>query len=548
MEPSSPLAQFCKWEKETPSRVFLRQPFSGQWKNWTYVQAGEEIRKIASGIKALNLSEKSNIALLSKNCAHWIMADLAIMMAGHISVPLYATLTAPSIKQILEHSEAKAIILGKLDDYSGQQKGIPEGVIRIGIDQYGTSEKYSWEKMMAANNSPIEPAIWKADDLLTIMYTSGTTGMPKGVMHTVGNFDVIANVAVTELKFPQHPRMFSYLPISHIAERAGIEMVGLYIGAEFSFAETLETFAKNLFDTQPQLFFAVPRIWAKFREKVMEKMPQKKLSLLLSIPVINSIVRSSIRKKMGLAEATHIYSGAAPISTDLLLWFKSVGIEIFQAIGMTEDCLHSHFNRHGRNKIGTVGIPFNNVKVKISKEGELCLKSDANMKGYYKEPALTAEAFDAEDYLKTGDKGEIDDQGFLTITGRIKDQFKTDKGKYVAPTPIEMKLLANADIDQVCVVGMGIPQPIALTVLSATGKAKSKQELINSLAASIKQVNEGLESYEKLEKAVIMQADWTIANSLMTPTLKVKRNEVEKIHVPKYSTWYHAKEGMVIWE
>jgi long-chain acyl-CoA synthetase len=548
MEPSSPLAQFCKWEKEKPSRVFLRQPFSGQWKNWTYLQAGEEIRKIASGIKALNLPEKSNIALLSKNCAHWIMADLAIMMAGHISVPLYATLTASSIKQILEHSEAKAIIIGKLDDYSGQQKGIPEGVIRIGIDLYETSEKLSWEKMLLTEKPMQQIASWKADDLLTIMYTSGTTGMPKGVMHTVGNFNLIANVAVNELKFPQHPRMFSYLPISHIAERAGIEMVGLYIGAEFSFAENLETFAKNLFDTQPQLFFAVPRLWAKFKEKVLEKMPQKKLSLLLSIPIINSIVRNSIRKKMGLSEATHIYSGAAPISVDLLLWFKSVGIEIFQAIGMTEDCLHSHFNRQGQNKIGTVGIPFNNVKVKISAEGELCLKSDSNMKGYYKEPVLTAEAFDAEGYLKTGDKGEIDQNGFLTITGRIKDQFKTDKGKYVAPTPIEMKLSANADIDQACVVGMGIPQPIALIVLSAIGKVKSRQDLIDSLTASLRKVNEGLESYEKLEKAVIMKTDWTIANGLMTPTLKVKRNEVEKIHVPKYSTWYHTKEEVVIWE
>ena len=132
--------------------------------------------------------------------------------------------------------------------------------------------------------------------------------------------------------------------------------------------------------------------------------------------------------------------------------------------------------------------------------------------------------------------------------GRVKDQFKTDKGKYVSPSPIEMKLLTNSDIEQVCVVGMGIPQPLALTVLSAAGKTKSKDELTKSLAASLVEVNAGLESYEKLEKAVVMQGEWTIPNGLMTPTMKVKRNEVEKIHVPKYPTWYHAKEGMVIWE
>ncbi len=548
MEPSSPLAQFLKWEKEISTSIFLRQPMAGQWKTWTYQQAGDEIRKIASGIKALNFPDKSNIALLSKNCAHWIMADLAIMMTGHISVPLYATLTAPSIQQILEHSESKAIIIGKLDDYNNQQEGIPSSTVRIGIEMYGVKENHSWEKILQDQKPLAEIYNWGKDDLLTIMYTSGTTGQPKGVMHTVGGFDNMIDACLSELGLPTQPRLFSYLPISHIAERMGIEIYGLYSGAQFSFAETLDTFPKNLFDTQPNTFFAVPRIWAKFREKILEKMPQKKLSTLLSIPIVNTIVKKSIRKKLGLGSATHIYAGAAPISVDLLNWFNSIGIEIFQALGMTEDCIYSHFNKHGKNKFGTVGTPFKNLKVKISPEGELRLKSVSVMKGYYKEPALTAEAFDEEGFLKTGDKGEIDANKFLTITGRIKDQFKTDKGKYVSPAPIEMKLSANADIEQVCVVGMGIPQPIALTVLSAVGKAKAKQELIQSLSTSLVEVNAGLESYEKLEKAVIMQGDWSIANGLMTPTMKVKRNEVEKIHVPKYSTWYHAKEGAVIWE
>ena len=547
METSSPLAEFCKWEKQMPTSTFLRQPFNGQWRTWSYQQAGEEARKIAAGINALNLPPKSNIALLSKNCAHWIMADLAIMMTGHISVPLYATLTAPSIKQILEHSGSAAIIIGKLDDYSTQQDGIPSSMIRIGIELYGINEQQSWEKMVASQKPLTEVANWTSDDLLSIMYTSGTTGKPKGVMHTVGNFDGTKN-AMTELGVPMHPKVFSYLPLSHIAERVAIEMCGFYRGGEFTFAESLETFPKNLFETQPSLFFAVPRIWAKFREKILEKMPQKKLSTLLSIPIISSIVKKSIRKKLGLANTIYIFSGAAPISVDLLNWFESIGITILQGIGMTEDCIVSHCNRVGKNKVGSVGLPYSGLKIKISTDGELRLKGPTNMKGYYKEPELTAEAFDEEGYLKTGDKGEIDANGYLTIVGRVKDQFKTDKGKYVSPSPIEMKLLTNSDIEQVCVVGMGIPQPLALTVLSAAGKAKSKQELTQSLAASLVEVNAGLESYEKLEKAVVMQGEWTIPNGLMTPTLKVKRNEVEKIHVPKYPTWYHAKEGTVIWE
>jgi long-chain acyl-CoA synthetase len=547
MKPSTPLLQFLKWEKEIPQEIIFRQPFAGEWRTWTYQQAGEETRKIAASLKRLNLPPRSNIALLSKNCAHWIMADLAIMMAGHISVPLYATLTAPSIKQILEHSEAKVIISGKLDNYNAQQEGFSATITRIGIELYGITETHSWEKMLSAENPIEEIATWDRDELLSIMYTSGTTGKPKGVMHSAGNFDSIQTTTI-DLSLPHKPRLFSYLPLSHIAERAGVEMVGLYRGAIFSFAESTETFPKNVADTQPHLFFAVPRIWAKFREKISEKLPPKKLNTLLSIPIINSIIRKSIKKKLGLAEATHIYSGAAPISVELLEWFDKIGVTIYQAIGMTEDCIFSHFNRKGANQFGTVGQPLTGAKVKIAEDGEFRLKSEFMMKGYYKEPELTAASFDEEGYLKTGDKGEYNSQGFLSITGRIKDQFKTDKGKYVSPAPIEMLLLANQDIDQACVVGMGIPQPIALIVLSANGKAKSKEDLINSLSSSLAEVNPGLESYEKLEKMVVMKDDWTVENGLVTPTLKVKRNEVEKIHLPKYPTWYHTQSGIVVWE
>jgi long-chain acyl-CoA synthetase len=196
---------------------------------------------------------------------------------------------------------------------------------------------------------------------------------------------------------------------------------------------------------------------------------------------------------------------------------------------------------------GTVGQPWPGVEVRLGEGGEIQTRHPGTMMGYYKEPELTAAMFTADGFLKSGDVGEFDSDRFLRITGRIKDIFKTDKGKYVAPTPIEMNLLTNQDIDQVCVVGMGIPQPIALVVLSNLGKGKSRSELTASLSATIKLVNEGLESYEKLETVVIMKEDWSIANGLLTPTLKVKRNEVEKIHLPKYPSWYHEK-GVVVWE
>ena len=544
---SSPLAKFLTWEKEIPQQLFLRQPINGQWKTWTYQEAGDEIRRIASGLKSFNLPENSHVALLSKNCAHWIMADLAIMMAGYISIPVYPTLTASSIQQILEHSEAKLILIGKLDDYSTQKSGIPQSIPKIGVSLYDINETHTWEEWIKKFPAIQHTHEWKSEDILTIMYTSGTTGKPKGAMHSVGAFDATLSTACPELGVQQHPILFSYLPMSHIAERMGIELMGIYQGGNFSFAETLQTFPKNLADTQPTHFFAVPRIWGKFQEKILEKLPQKKLDTLLSIPIVSSLIKKKIKKNLGLSRSQLIFSGAAPISADLQKWFEKLGIRILQAYGMTEDCVYAHFNRNESNRHGTVGKPLQGLKVKIAEDGEIRVKCAGLTKGYYKEPELTKSIFDEEGYLKTGDQGEISADGFLTITGRVKDLFKTDKGKYIAPSPIEMKLLANTDIEQVCVVGMGVPQPIALVVLSANGKAKSKEQITNSLVQTISEINPILESYEQVEKAVIMKTDWTVENGLITPTLKVKRNEVEKIHLPSYPKWYNS-EGKVIWE
>lgn len=545
--PSSPLAQFLKWEKEIPENVFLRQPFSGQWKTWTYREAGDEIRRIAAGIEATGISLKSNVAILSKNCAHWVMADLAITMCGHISVPLYATLSASAIRQILEHSESKLVIVGKLDDYAEQKSGIPETIVRLGISQYNVKENNTWEDWVKKYEPLQQTFTWRSDDLMTIIYTSGTTGKPKGVMHTVEAFDSTVTQATKELNLRQHPNLFSYLPMSHIAERMGIEMIAIYDGGTLSFAESLEQFPKNLMDTQPTTFFAVPRIWGKFKEKILEKLPQKKLDRLLSIPIIRAVIRNSIKKKLGLAKAEYIVSGAAPISPDLLKWFERLDVKIFQAYGMTEDCVYAHFNRVDANRHGTVGKPLQGLTVTIAEDGEIRLKSKGNTIGYYKEPELSKQLFDEQGFLRTGDMGEISADGFLTITGRTKDQFKTDKGKYIAPAPIEMKLAQNTDIEQVCIVGMGVPQPMALVVLSASGKRKSKEDIIKSIGNSFTELNPLLESYEKIEKAVVMKSDWTIENGLMTPSMKIKRNEVEKIHLPKYPMWFELK-GEVVWE
>jgi long-chain acyl-CoA synthetase len=539
----SPLQAFLHWENETPNNFFLKQNFKGETLTFTFAEAGEEARKIATALNNYNLPKKSHIALLSKNCVQWLLSDLAIMMSGHVSIPIYPTLNAESIKQILEHSESRAIIIGKLDNFSSQKAGITN-IPKISMGIYGESEGDLWEDLLLKNEPLQDVYLPKPDDLHTIIYTSGTTGTPKGVMHTVNNFVESVYTIKSALSLQEGSRFFSYLPLAHVAERVGIETYGLLLGSEISFPDSLETFAHDLETCQPQLFFAVPRIWAKFQEKILAKMPQKKLNILLSIPFLNKIIKNKLKEKLGLKHAEIIVSGAAPLSADLMRWFQKIDITILQVYGMTEDCIISHTNRPGLNKIGTVGKKLDGVQIKLSVEGEILIKNNCLMTGYFRAPDITAEVFE-DGYFKTGDIGEYDHDGYLTITGRVKDQFKTDKGKYISPAPIELQLSNNTDVEQICVVGTGIPQPIALITLSESGKEKSKDEVSNSFIKTVTEMNKTLEKHEKIEKVVIMKEDWTVDNGLATPTLKLKRNAIEKIHQPYYKSWFDLDEFVI---
>lgn len=541
----SPLEMLYRWESETPNKLYMRQPINDEWHKWTWSETATEVRKMAAYLQSLDLAPKSKIAILSKNCAHWIMSDLAIMMAGHVSVPLYPNLKAESIKQILDHSETKLVFVGKLDDFASMRPGIPKDMPCIAYPFYSEEGYPVWGDLVKDIEPIAENIVREPNDLATIIYTSGTTGMPKGVMHKFYNFSFATSNAVPLLGLATEERFFSYLPLCHIAERLLVEMGSLYSGGMVSFAESLDTFAKNLSDTKPTAFLGVPRIWTKFQQGILTKLPQKKLNVLLAIPGVSSLIKKKIKSGLGLQEARNVFTGAAPTPVSTLKWFKRLGINIQEAYAMTENCCYSHVTLNDDIQFGFVGKALPHCEVKLSEKNEILIKHIALMDGYYKEEKQTQDTI-KDGWLYTGDEGHIDSKGFLKITGRVKDLFKTSKAKYVAPAPIEMKLSANKNIEQVCVVGENIPQPIALITLSEYGKSRPAEDVVASLSKTLTVVNPKFDAHERLKKIIVLDQEWTIENNLLTPSMKIKRNEVEKLHKENYVSWYEREEE-VIW-
>jgi long-chain acyl-CoA synthetase len=544
------ISYFYKWEREIPKNIFLRQPTGNQWKEYTWAEVGDQARRMASALQAMNLPKGSNVGIVSKNCAHWVISDLAIMLAGHVSVPFYPTLVADKLNEVLTHSGTKVLFIGKLDDWKSMQDGIPADVHCITYPESpAESPNFTkWNSLIAQHQPMKDNPLPELQDLFTIIYTSGTTGMPKGVMHTYYTMAYTLENASKILQINSNQdRFFSYLPLCHIAERQIVEAAALYAGGSISFVENLDTFKDNLAAVQPTHFLAVPRIWTKFQLGILEKMPQKKLNTFLKIPILSGIVKSKLKKALGLSKAKLILTGAAPMPPTLLSWYHKLGINIQEAYGMTENGGCCTLMRHNNVKIGTVGQAYPDCEIKIDPEnGELLMKAEWVMTGYYQEPEITAKTI-IDGWLHTGDMGEIDQNGFLRITGRVKDQFKTAKGEFVVPGPIEAAFADNNFIEQICLVGRGLAQPVALIVLSEMGLKADKQAVTDSLETTLKAVNQGAMSHEKVQKIVIAKNAWSVENGMLTPTLKIKRNVLEDVYGTKLEGWENQKPR-IIWE
>ncbi|PRQ10095.1 AMP-binding protein [Enhygromyxa salina] len=533
--------------------IYLTQPVAGgEVVDYSFAEVFDEAARMAAYLDSLGFEPQSKIAIVSKNCAHFIIAELAIWMAGHVTVALYPTLSSGTANYILEHSDAKLLFVGKLDTWDELERGVPAGLPCVALPLAPDTAYRSWDDIVASAEPVADKRTRAADDESLIIYTSGSTGTPKGVVHSFRTISIPTKGIVAQLGINERERQISYLPLAHAMDRWLSGCVSLYAGSHLFFADSLDTFMTDLNRARPTVFLSVPRLWLKFQLGVYAQLPKPKLDRLLKIPIIRGIIKKKILAGLGLGHVRFAGSGSAPIPAELLQWYRDLGLELLEGYGMSENFSYSHLTRPGLGRPGYIGNAYPDVECKLSEAGEILVKSPGTMLGYYKQEALTREAFTPDGFLKTGDLGVIDAQQRLRITGRLKELFKTSKGKYVAPAPIENILNNDPNVELSLVAGSGMPKTHAVLQLSEELLPKLerpgvKQRITAELEGLLDATNAKIEEFERLGFLVVAKDRWTIEGEQLTPTMKIKRGVLEEMYGSKRDGWY-AAGAKVIWE
>jgi long-subunit acyl-CoA synthetase (AMP-forming) len=543
-------------ESSRGGTVFLTQPVGGgKVIDYTWAEMMDQSRRMAAHLKTFNFPPGARIAILSKNCAHFIMAELAIWMAGGTTVAIFPTETAEIIRFVLQDSEASLLFVGKLDTWGQQASGVPEGMPCIAFPLAPATPFDKWDAIVARTEPLGGRPQRSPQDLAMLIYTSGSTGQPKGVMLP---FSAVTGASegmvdyLTKLYGDEETRVLSYLPLAHSFERAWVECASLVHGrTHLFFAEALDTFLDDLRRARPTTFISVPRLWLKFQQGVFAKMPPEKLDRLLRIPIVGRLVGRKVLKGLGLDKVKRAASGSAPIPAELIEWYRKLGLNLFEGYGMTEDFAFSHSSTEQHNRPGYVGVPFPDVQVRLAEDGEILIKSPGQFTGYWRRPDLNAQAFTPDGFFRTGDKGERTPDGMLKVTGRVKELFKTAKGEYVAPAPIENLLNVHPMIELSMVSGVGQPAAYAMVVLAEELRPRLadpglRAQVQTELARLLDNVNSQLVAHERLKMIVVANEPWTIENGFLTPTMKIRRNRIESAVAFAVDNWY-ATGATVHW-
>jgi long-chain acyl-CoA synthetase len=543
---------FYEHARSRPDAVYLTQPVGrGRVEHFSFARVLDEAKRIAAFLRSLGLPPRSAIAIASKNCAHFFLSDLAIWMAGHVSVALYPTQDAPTARFILEHSEAKLLFVGKLDAWDELRKAVPAGLPCVAYPLAPDVGCPRWGDLLRRHDPiPDEPRC-RPHDWAFIFYTSGTTGRPKGVIHSFASATASANGIARSLDAGPSDRYLSYLPLAHVFDRWLGECGSMTAGVHVYFAESVDTFLEDLRQARPTLFASVPRLLLKFQQGVQATLPQPKLERLLKLPVVAGLLKRKVLRGLGLDQVRFAGSGSAPAPAALIAWFRDLGLELVEGYGMTENFGYSHIGRLGSYRPGFVGPALDGVECRLGEDGEVLVKSPGNMLGYFKDSDLTRAAYTTDGFLRTGDKGTLED-GELAITGRVKDLFKTTKGKYVAPAPIEGLIAGAGPVDLCCVAGSGQPAAHAIVQLAENAQAaarapEARAETTRELEALLDRVNAQIPNYERLAFMAVARDRWSVEGGLLTPTLKLKRAAIEERYAPELDRWY-ASGRKVIWQ
>jgi len=551
---------------------------------------GRRVAHLSLGLADLGLAHGDKLVILSENRPEWTMTDFAVLSAGAITVPIYTSLMPEQIKYIINDSDAKIVVCSnrelwlKVEAVRHQLPNVHHFVL---IDEEGPQGVVSLAEVMARGQvlAAKEPTLFekralavKPDDLASIIYTSGTTGVPKGVMLTHANFVSNSKALDAVTEFSAKDTILSFLPLSHVLERM-TTFSFLFKGATIAYAESIETVAENLLEVRPTIMISVPRLFDKIYAKVMDNVltqsaAKRKIffwalgvgkkhgalrirhrpipkGLDLQYKLAAKLVFSKIVEKTG-GRVHFFVSGGAPLSGDVAEFFYAIGITILEGYGLTETAPVLTCNTFEKMKFGSVGPPVPGVEIKIAPDGEILAKGPNVMKGYYKKPQETREAFEGG-WFHTGDIGHFDEEGFLVITDRKKDILVTAGGKNVAPQPIENILKTNPYIQTAVVVGGGRKFVSALIVpdfdkLEAYARGKgipfgSRRELVEReeiaafMLAEVNRATPHLASYERIKKVLLLERDFN-ADTELTPSLKVKRYIVEKAFKDKIDTLY----------
>ncbi len=519
---------FNDWVEACPDRTWLRELNESGPVEYSWAEGNRQINTVAAALEK-RFGHGVCMLLLSKNRPHWFLADLAIIRSGNVTVPLFTTQKADVARYIADFTESKVLFLGESENTELVLAELGEEVTIVTLPGVTTTRPHlTWEQLLEEGREQSLSFEPKESDTISYVFTSGTTGMPKGVIQTHESNVIPVKRAYKFLGIETQPRYFSYLPLSHVAERQIVEFSSLITGGEVTFNQSLDTMLTDLQVAKPDVFFGAPRIWERIQLAVIEKFGGHE-AFDQAFKADPKGIGELVIAGLGLDNVKFCLSAAAPIAPSLLDWWQSLGLPLYEGFGQTE-AMGLIMSTPDANKVGSVGKPVGEVEVKLTDEDELIIRSKGLSPGYYKQPDKTAELF-IDGWLHTGDKARIDEEGFIYITGRVKDFFKTIHGKFVSPIPLEAQFSQNPFVEQQCLLGRGLSKTVMVATLSEIGLSEQCEAVEEAVRESVLAINDQAESHARIGAVILLDKQWTIENDMMTPTLKLKRNVIEEKYV-----------------